>query len=333
MSFDDDDDEGDVPALLSAPPAPVPAKKPAPAEKARAPKPTPLPPPAPAPVPASIGDLAIGSVVHLHGLIARPELNGCTGEVVGTPTDTGRIPVKVGAPHNQRIALKPSSLELVAPPPPAAAKKKAAVSPAPLADGDGLTVVRKAEGANPLKLPEVQKSIEEQQAGASAAQGMAGGSPSWVTPDLLQKIAADPLLRKAFTDPKCAAAMAALQKNPQEAMKQYGDVPEMRDFLMKFMKLMSDHFTAMGESQEEKRQEQQQPPIQAVKTPEEEFAMKAMQDPEVAAILQDKEVQQVLQSLQMGKSHEVEGPMKRPDMIKKLQRLSQAGLIGMHWER
>lgn len=273
--------------------------------------------------------------MRLHGLTGRPELNGCTGEVAGKPTDNGRIPVKVGAPHNQNIALKPSNLELVAPPPlpAAAAKTKLAASSKSLAGDEGLTVVRKAEGADPLKLPEVQESIEEQRASGSAAQGMVDGSPGWVTPDLLQKIAADPLLRKAFTDPKCATAMAALQKNPQAAMQQYGDVPEMRDFMMKFMKLMGDHFTALGVQQEEKAREQQQPPIQAVRSPEEESAMKAMQDPEVAAILQDKEVQQVLQCLQMGKAHEVEGPMKRPDMVEKLQRLAQAGLIGMHWER
>ena len=57
-------------------------------------------------------------------------------------------------------------------------------------------------------LPAVQKSIQEQQASAGAAK-VGGAGPEWVTPDLLQKIAADPLLRKAFTDPKCATAMAA----------------------------------------------------------------------------------------------------------------------------
>ena len=43
-----------------------------------------------------------------------------------------------------------------------------------------------------------------------------GGAPEWVTPALLQQIASDPLLRKAFTDPKCAAAMAALQQDPKK---------------------------------------------------------------------------------------------------------------------
>ena len=66
---------------------------------------------------------------------------------------------------------------------------------------------------------------------------------------------------------------------------------------------------------------------------EEQRVHKAMQDPEVVAILKDAEVQSVLQRLQMGKAHEVERSMTRPDMVRKLQKLSQAGLIGMHWER
>ena len=58
-----------------------------------------------------------------------------------------------------------------------------------------------------------------------------------------------------------------------------------------------------------------------------------MSSTQVVAILKDAEVQTVLQKLQMGKAHEVERCMTRPDMVRKLQKLSQAGLIGMHWER
>ena len=44
-------------------------------------------------------------------------------------------------------------------------------------------------------------------------------------------------------------------------------------------------------------------------------------------------MQAILQKLQMGRAHEVSREMTRPDMVRKLQKLSQAGLIGMHWER
>ena len=72
-----------------------------------------------------------------------------------------------------------------------------------------LTVVRKAEGADPLMLPDVQKSMDEQAANSSAAKVGGGGAPEWVTPALLQQIATDPLLRKAFTDPKRGTMLKA----------------------------------------------------------------------------------------------------------------------------
>merc|ERR1711924_463483 len=119
----------------------------------------------------------------------------------------------------------------------------------------------------------------------------------------------------------CATAMAALQTDPQKAMQQYGDVPEMREFIVAFMKLMGDHFTALGAAQQPERTGPAAP-IQPVAplSKEEELARKAMQDPEVAAILRDTEVQQILQKLQMGQAHEVERSMTRPDMVRKLQR-------------
>ena len=67
--------------------------------------------------------------------------------------------------------------------------------------------MRKAEGADPLMLPDVQKSMDEQAANSSAAKVGGGGAPEWVTPALLQQIATDPLLRKAFTDPQRGAML------------------------------------------------------------------------------------------------------------------------------
>lgn len=86
-----------------------------------------------------------------------------------------------------------------------ASTKKAAAAERP-----DLTVVRKAEGADPLRLADVQKSMDEQAASSSAAK--VGGAPEWVTPALLQQIASDPLLRKAFTDPKRGAMLRSCRR-------------------------------------------------------------------------------------------------------------------------
>jgi hypothetical protein len=202
----DSDDEGVIPPLLSAPPPqsaakpipPTPATAPTAAPKKKA-APAPPAPPAPAPTMHKAGD-----VVRVDGLMSKPELNGREARVLRYDEAKGRYAVEL-AQGGTQLSLKPTNVVAAseyssAPAPKVAdgsgikkgflgggssASKKAAGGSS---DGDGLTVVRKAEGADPLKLPEVQRSIDEQAAGASAAR-VGGGPPEWVTPDLLQKIA------------------------------------------------------------------------------------------------------------------------------------------------
>jgi len=209
--------------------------------------------------------------------------------------------------------------------------------------GESIPVLRgdSKSGASSLRMPEVQESIAEQSANAGRAAFGIGGD-SWVTPDLLQKIAADPVLSKAFTDPRYADVMSAIQADPKAAMLRFGDSPEMQAFMVKFMKLMGDHFSKLAETQGggggrggAARQAASEPLITPAKSKEEklaeETAARAMADPEVVAILADVRVQAVLSKLQQGKSVEVEAEMRDPQMMLKLRKLSQVGLIGMQW--
>jgi outer membrane biosynthesis protein TonB len=136
-----------------------------------------------------------------------------------------------------------------------ASTKKAAAAERP-----DLTVVRKAEGADPLRLADVQRSMDEQAASSSAkpkpkpkpkpqpkpkpnpnpnpkpnpnqaasssaAKVGGGGAPEWVTPALLQQIAADPLLRKAFTDPKRGAMLRSGRREASASTlpRRYGEI-------------------------------------------------------------------------------------------------------------
>ena len=160
-----------------------------------------------------------------------------------------------------------------------------------------------------------------------------GGSASWMTPELMQKIASTPVLRKAFTDPRYQGAMTEMQTDPTAAMKKYGDVPEMREFLQTFMQLMGDHFNALAEKQEAERAK-----VQPQLTPEQrkaqEVAQQAMADPEVREILADARIQNLLHNMQQGKPFELEREMRtNPDIVRKLRTLSEAGLIGMEWKQ
>ena len=191
--------------------------------------------------------------------------------------------------------------------------------------------------AKSLELPEVQASMAAEQAEAAKLGG--GGSASWMTPDLLQKIASKPVLRKAFTDPRCQAAMSEMQTDPQAAIKKYGEHPEMREFLQEFMKLMGDHFTALGEKQEAERAKAQAdaaPQIAPAKSKEvlkaEAAVADAMADPDVVAILQEPKMQAMLQAMSSGQPFELQREARAdPTMMPKLRKLKAAGLINIEF--
>mmetsp|Transcript_18411 Transcript_18411/g.54538 ORF Transcript_18411/g.54538 Transcript_18411/m.54538 type:complete len:309 (+) Transcript_18411:50-976(+) len=305
MAALDNEDEGDVPPLLQAPSDHLPAPTPPPA------------PPQPLPTPV---DSLTGALVEVHSLSSRPELNGAIGSACSWLAESGRYEVRITSGAKPvRLCVRPANLRRA---PPEAARRPVASGALPVVRGDG------RGGASTLQLPEVQSSMAE----AEAAAGGAVAGASWVTPELLAKVAADPLLRKAFTDARCAEAMEALQTDPKAAMERYGHVEEMRDFLQAFLKLMGEHFSALGE--EGAAREAAIRPA-AVETAEErsarEAADKALRDPEVVAILQEPRMQALLQRLHEGRSLEVEAEMRAPDTMRKLRRLAEAGLIGMHF--
>ena len=184
-----------------------------------------------------------------------------------------------------------------------------------------------------LELPEVQAKMEADR--AEAAKMAANGPNGWMTPELMTKIAMSPILRKGFTDPRCQTAMGEMQANPAAAMKKYGDVPEMKEFLQAFAKVMADHFGKLAEKQEADKKIQEQQAAAAL-TPEQrkaqEVAEKAMADPEVRAIVAEPKIQQLIGRMQTGVSFEIEREMRNdPDLVRKLQKLSLAGLIGMEF--
>ncbi|EOD22098.1 hypothetical protein EMIHUDRAFT_240524 [Emiliania huxleyi CCMP1516] len=296
MAALDNEDEGDVPPLLQVPSDHLPA---------------PAPPPAPPQLLPTPVDSLTGALVEVHSLSSRPELNGAIGSACSWLAESGRYEVRImSGAKPVRLCVRPANLRRA---PPEAARRPVASGALPVVRGDG------RGGASTLQLPEVQSSMAE----AEAAAGGAVAGASWVTPELLAKVAADPLLRKAFTDARCAEAMEALQTDPKSAMERYGHA---------FLKLMGEHFSALGE--EGAAREAAIRPA-AVETAEErsarEAADKALRDPEVVAILQEPRMQALLQRLHEGRSLEVEAEMRAPDTMRKLRRLAEAGLIGMHF--
>lgn len=109
------------------------------------------------------------------------------------------------------------------------------------------TVTSTQKKTNPLHLDEVQESMK-----ASSDTFASNWSTS---PDLLQRISSDPILFKDMTNPKYTAALEALQQDPKEAMKRFENHPDVKDFLNRMCRVLGDHFTELGEKQDQEQKQ------------------------------------------------------------------------------
>eukprot|EP00967_Tisochrysis_lutea_P133952 scaffold235891_cov36-Tisochrysis_lutea.AAC.1 len=159
---------------------------------------------------SSLDGALTGRLVQIHGLSGRPQLNGKVVKAGNWLPEKQRYELRLGA---SVLAIRPENLRLNEGTGGQAQIKKGFLAADALSKGDSTNSDLHGSGPIPmvrgdgeggrssLKLPEVQAGMAESVTAAAAAQ--AGGSKDgWVTPELLSKIAADPLLRKAFTDPK-----------------------------------------------------------------------------------------------------------------------------------
>jgi hypothetical protein len=85
-------------------------------------------------------------------------------------------------------------------------------------------ITAKGKNTNNLELPEVQAAMADQM------QSLMQNKDQWMTPELIEKMATNPVLRKAFTDPNYQRALQEFQTNPNAAAKKYAGVKEMEDF-------------------------------------------------------------------------------------------------------
>jgi hypothetical protein len=104
-------------------------------------------------------------------------------------------------------------------------------------------------GSKGMVMPEVQSAMEG--GGSSAAAKMASklSSGSWITPDLMQRIASEPILLAGMQQPKCMEALGELQRNPAAAKAKYAGDPSITRFLTTFAGLLGEHFSQLGEAE------------------------------------------------------------------------------------
>jgi hypothetical protein len=99
-----------------------------------------------------------------------------------------------------------------------------------------------------LVFDDVQKALEEDQSKSFAAQ-LKAKQDEWMNQSLLSQIESNEILKRGMSHPKCQHAMQLMQSNPQDAIKTYGNDPDVSAFMKEFGRVMSEHFTKLGEQQ------------------------------------------------------------------------------------
>ncbi|XP_072019238.1 uncharacterized protein [Amphiura filiformis] len=168
----------------------------------------------------------------------------------------------------------------------------------------------------------------------------------WVTDDLLKNIEKNPRLLKQLSDPRISQAMTKFQRNPQLAMQEYQNNPEIQQFFKEFSGILGTHFESLGANNPP-----QSPPTQTIRTQDnsngadisvhsstnpkqatatDEARMKEiLSDPKMQQILRDEEIQRLFTVLRTSPD-EAQRMLQQlgPSGKEKVQRLVDAGLLG-----
>eukprot|EP01033_Poteriospumella_lacustris_P009712 gene9712-6950_t len=164
---------------------------------------------------------------------------------------------------------------------------------------------------------EVQRAMEEDQNPLLKQLR----SNEWATQDLMSMVSTNSVLSQGLKNPRCVAAMELLQRDPKEAQKRYQGDPEVGQFLTEFCKVMSIHFTALGEQQAKASSTEEAP----MEESEEEKVQRILADPEIRTLLMDPALQQIL--MECGDPVKLRKHMQNPETFRKIRKLSEAGLV------
>ena len=166
----------------------------------------------------------------------------------------------------------------------------------------------------------------------------------WLNTELLEEMMKRPRLAKGFQNPKYAAAIASLQKEPGKYKNMMYEDNELREFVNEFCEVMGNHFTGLGDKELKKREESRilhdlgplaaqihrdhkdgkgpMPP----QTPEEQNDVDAvLNNPDLKKLLTDPETQKLMQ--RCGDPKQFHLAMRDPNDRAKLETLAKHGLV------
>ena len=168
-----------------------------------------------------------------------------------------------------------------------------------------------------LQLPEVQEAMW-------GATEKLKKDHSWMTPQLLQAFSSRPDLMRGLSDQRIQDALALMQSDPAEAQRKYSQDTDVSSFLKEFSSLMATHFDVISQSAALGPSSLARHEVPSPSSPV------FFDDPKVQDVLQDTEVQQLLASLQSGRSLEIHDLARaNPRLFCKVKVLLDNGLLNM----
>jgi hypothetical protein len=203
-------------------------------------------------------------------------------------------------------------------------------------------------------MPEVQSAMASQ-APALAAKLSNG---SWMTPELMQRIAAEPRLVAGMQQPRFLAALKEMEKDPAGTLKRYAGDRALEEFLRCYMGILGDHFQKLGKAEDAQarasgggsgdgggggggigltpvasKQKAAKPPTPAEVAAAagkvegaDEDVKKALANPKVVELLSDPEVQAMMRECSQA-PEALKKYLRMPSMREKIRSMEQLGLI------
>jgi len=186
--------------------------------------------------------------------------------------------------------------------------------------------------------PKIKKKDQQQQDFQSslrfdevqnAMKSTVENQSQWMTPDFLERVAKNPKLAMAMTNPRCMQAMQEFQTDPTGAAEKYKDDEMVNTFMQEFMGMMGDQMHKLGEKEKSNKiineRAAKEEAMKKVKKEDPDVA-RVLSNPEVYGLLNDPEMKAILQECSttdgaLGKY------MRDPKIRQKLELMKKYGLI------
>lgn len=118
----------------------------------------------------------------------------------------------------------------------------------PVKKAEDLTHIKAKPKDETLKLGEVQDAMQST---------ILKNKDEWLNQDFFTKLASNPKLFKAFTDPRYSAMLSEFGKDPKGTMQKFGHNPEFRELMEEFSKLMGSHFESIADKKKAEQEEEE----------------------------------------------------------------------------